>query len=104
MTASLSIPSSASGSRVDANDLRVARVRPLRGPNYWRLAPVIACDVRLGSLEHRSTAELAGFSDRLLGALPTLREHPCSRGTAGGFVERLYEGTHLPHVLEHISL
>ncbi|HKP14615.1 MAG TPA: cyanophycin synthetase [Gemmatimonadaceae bacterium] len=89
---------------VDANDLRVTRVRPLRGPNYWRLAPVIACDVRLGSLEQLSTAELAGFNDRLLEALPTLREHPCSRGTAGGFVERLYEGTHLPHVLEHISL
>ena len=89
---------------VDANDLRVTRVRPLRGPNYWRLAPVIACDVRLGSLEQRTTAELTGFSESLLDALPTLREHPCSRGTAGGFVERLQEGTHLPHVLEHVSL
>ena len=69
---------------VDAHDLRVTRVRPLRGPNYWRLAPVIACDVRLGSLEPKSTAELVGFSDRLLAALPTLREHPRSRGTAGG--------------------
>ena len=89
---------------VDAKDLRVTRVRPLRGPNYWRLAPVIACDVRLGALEQRTTAELAGFSERLLGALPTLREHPCSRGAAGGFVERLREGTRLPHVLEHVSL
>src|SRR3954469_10991805 len=89
---------------VSADDLRVTRVRPLRGPNYWRLAPVIACDVRLGSLETRSTAELPGFTDRLLAALPTLREHPCSRGTEGGFVERLREGTRLPHVLEHVSL
>ena len=98
------LPADPAPAAVDANDLRVTRVRPLRGPNYWRLAPVIACDVRLGSLETKSTAELAGFSDRLLDALPTLREHPCSRGTAGGFVERLHEGTHLPHVLEHISL
>ncbi|MFL5618141.1 MAG: cyanophycin synthetase family protein, partial [Gemmatimonadaceae bacterium] len=98
------LPATAPAAEVDANELRVTRVRPLRGPNYWRLAPVIACDVRLGSLESRSTAELAPFSDRLLEALPTLREHPCSRGTAGGFVERLYEGTHLPHVLEHVSL
>src|SRR5687767_657187 len=102
MTTTLTESAAAPG--VDANDLRVTRVRPLRGPNYWRLAPVIACDVRLGSLEQRSTAELPGFSDRLLAALPTLREHPCSRGTAGGFVERLHEGTHLPHVLEHLSL
>ncbi|MEO6528778.1 MAG: cyanophycin synthetase [Gemmatimonadaceae bacterium] len=102
MTTTLATPSSPA--EVSADDLRVTRVRPLRGPNYWRLAPVIACDVRLGSLEQRSTAELAGFNDRLLEALPTLREHPCSRGSAGGFVERLREGTRLPHVLEHVSL
>src|SRR4029077_1940504 len=40
MTTTLSAPVAAS--RVDANELRVTRVRPLRGPNYWRLAPVIA--------------------------------------------------------------
>jgi cyanophycin synthetase len=101
MTSILAAPPSP---EVSADDLRVTRVRPLRGPNYWRLAPVIACDVRLGSLEHRSTAELMGFNERLLDVLPTLREHPCSRGTAGGFVERLREGTRLPHVLEHVSL
>jgi cyanophycin synthetase len=104
MTASLSIPSSATRDRVDVNDLRVSRVRPLRGPNYWRLAPVIACDVRLGALEHRSTAELPDFAERLVQAVPTLHEHPCSRGAAGGFVERLREGTRLPHVLEHVAL
>jgi cyanophycin synthetase len=102
MTASLDIRPTAAV--VDANDLRLTRVRPLRGPNYWRLAPVIACDVRLGSLEDCSTAQLPGFSDALLSALPTLHEHPCSRGTSGGFVERLREGTRLPHVLEHVSL
>src|SRR4051812_42012268 len=102
MTTTLQAPAAAS--RVDASELRVTRVRPLRGPNYWRLAPVIACDVRLGALEQLSTAELPGFTERLLAALPTLREHPCSRGSAGGFVERLEEGTRLPHVLEHVSL
>ncbi|MDB4898726.1 MAG: cphA, partial [Gemmatimonadetes bacterium] len=97
-------PSNAAIPEVDASDLRVTRVRPLRGPNYWRLAPVIACDVRLGRLETHSTAELSGFADRLLAALPTLTEHPCSRGSAGGFVERMREGTRLPHVLEHVAL
>jgi len=102
MSTTLSAP--AATSRVDADELRVTRVRPLRGPNYWRLAPVIACDVRLGALENLSTAELPGFTEHLLEMLPTLREHPCSRGSAGGFVERLEEGTRLPHVLEHVSL
>ena len=67
------------------DDLRVTRIRALRGPNYWRLAPVIACDVRLGALEKMSTAELPGFVDAIIQALPTLIEHECSRGTPGGF-------------------
>src|SRR5256885_9683746 len=68
--------------------LRVSRVRALRGPNYWRLAPVIACDVRLGDLEQVNTADVPGFTDRLLDTLPSLREHPCSREKPGGLVDR----------------
>ena len=89
---------------IDPNELRVTRLRALRGPNYWRLAPVIACDVRLGALESVSSAAVPGFNDRLLTALPSLREHPCTLGTPGGFVERLDRGTHIPHILEHVAL
>src|SRR5512144_868527 len=89
---------------IDPNELRVTRLRALRGPNYWRLAPVIACDVRLGALESVTSAQVAGFNDRLLAALPTLHNHPCSIGTTGGFVERLRTGTHIPHILEHVAL
>lgn len=88
----------------DPAELRVTRIRALRGPNYWRLAPVIACDVQLGALDGVSSAEIPGFYDRLLSYLPSLHEHPCSRGTPGGFVDRLYEGTHIPHILEHVAL
>ena len=35
---------------------------------------------------------------------PGLREHSCSRGRRGGFVERLHEGTWLGHVAEHCAL
>jgi len=89
---------------IDPNELRVTRLRALRGPNYWRLAPVIACDVRLGVLESVSSADVPEFNDRLLSALPTLREHPCTRDVPGGFVQRLMEGTHIPHILEHVAL
>src|SRR5918992_824120 len=87
-----------------ADDLKVTRIRALRGPNYWRLAPVIACDVTLGPLEHISSAELPRFTDRLTSLLPSLHEHECTRGTPGGFVQRLREGTLLPHILEHVAL
>lgn len=89
---------------VDADQLQVSRIRALRGPNYWRLAPVIACDVQLGSLEQVSSADIPGFYERLTDAIPSLAEHYCTRQEPGGFLERLREGTHIPHILEHVAL
>src|SRR5205823_7664809 len=93
--------STATELQIDADQLEVTRIRALRGPNYWRLAPVIACDVKLGSLEQISSADISGFYERLTGAIPTLAEHHCTRQEPGGLLERLKEGTHLPHILEH---
>ena len=89
---------------IDADQLEVSRIRALRGPNYWRLAPVIACDVQLGSLEQISSADISGFYERLTEAIPSLAEHYCTRQEPGGFLERLREGTHFPHILEHVAL
>jgi cyanophycin synthetase len=88
----------------DPEELRVTRIRALRGPNYWRLAPVIAGDVHQGSLEKVTTTDVPGFTERLTGAIPSLESHKCTRGHFGGFIERLIEGTHFPHVLEHVAL
>ncbi|HUQ98384.1 MAG TPA: cyanophycin synthetase [Gemmatimonadaceae bacterium] len=96
--------STAIETQIDADQLQVSRIRALRGPNYWRLAPVIACDVQLGSLEHVSSADIPGFYERLTEALPSLGEHHCTRQEPGGFLDRLKEGTHLPHILEHVAL
>src|SRR5215207_10146733 len=91
-------------SRLDPAQFQISRIRALRGPNYWRLAPVIACDVRLGDLEKVESNQIPGFIDRLMRLLPSLHEHPCTKGHRGGFVERVNEGTYIPHVLEHVSL
>ncbi|HEY1951669.1 MAG TPA: cyanophycin synthetase [Gemmatimonadaceae bacterium] len=96
--------STATEPMIDADQLQVSRIRALRGPNYWRLAPVIACDVQLGSLEQVSSADIPGFFERLTEAIPSLSEHYCTRQEPGGFLERLKEGTHLPHILEHVAL
>jgi cyanophycin synthetase len=88
----------------DPHDLRVTRIRALRGPNYWRLAPVIACDIAMGPLEKATSADIPGFISRLNSAIPSLESHKCTRGHRGGFIERLNEGTHLPHILEHVAL
>jgi cyanophycin synthetase len=89
---------------LDPAELEVTRIRALRGPNYWRLAPVIACDVRLGALESVTSDQIPRLNQRLVEAIPSLQLHKCTRGKPGGFVERLEEGTHIPHILEHLAL
>jgi cyanophycin synthetase len=85
-------------------DLRVLETQVLRGPNYWSYEPAIRMLVDLGSLEHWPSNTLEAFNEALLELLPGLREHTCSLGRAGGFVERLTEGTWLGHVAEHVAL
>ncbi len=85
-------------------DLTILETRVYRGPNIWSYERAIHLVVDLGSLEDFPTDALPGFTDTLLGLLPGLREHSCSRGRRGGFVERLTEGTWLGHVTEHVAL
>ena len=87
-----------------APDLTILETRVYRGPNIWSYEPAIHLVVDLGSLEDYPSNALDGFPDRLLELLPGLSRHTCSRGVAGGFVDRLHEGTWLGHVAEHLSL
>lgn len=88
----------------NGTDLTILNIRALNGPNYWRLAPVILCDINLGSLKDFSSVDTPSFTTNLLRELPSLSEHPCTRDKAGGFIARLKEGTYLPHILEHVAL
>ena len=85
-------------------DLEIIETRVYRGANVWSYDKSIHLVVDLGSLEEFPTNTLPGFSDELVAMLPGLREHSCSRGRRGGFVERLNEGTWLGHVAEHCAL
>ena len=85
-------------------DLSIVETRVYRGANVWSYDKAIHLVVDLGSLEQFPTNTIPGFSDLLVSMLPGLREHSCSRGKRGGFVERLHEGTWLGHVAEHCAL
>jgi cyanophycin synthetase len=85
-------------------DLKTLETRVYRGANVWSYEKSIHLVVDLGSLEEFPTNLLPGFTDELVAMLPGLREHSCSRGRRGGFVERLHEGTWLGHVAEHVAL
>jgi cyanophycin synthetase len=80
------------------------KVLALRGPNVWAHFPVLEAWVELHDLKDRHTLELPGFNQRLTRWLPSLVEHRCNIGERGGFCDRLYRGTSLAHVIEHVTL
>ncbi|MSP91758.1 MAG: cyanophycin synthetase [Myxococcales bacterium] len=86
--------------------MKLLETRTYQGPNLYAHFPVMRLTLQLGPLEARPSATLPGFCDRLLDLIPTLAEHTCSVGSAGGFVRRLTEGegTWLGHVLEHVAI
>jgi len=75
-----------------------------RGKNFWSLRPVTRMDLAVGAYDQISSADVAGFATRLVGAMPGLVEHRCSIGERGGFVLRLRRGTYAPHIIEHVAL
>jgi cyanophycin synthetase len=85
-------------------DLTIVARQVFRGPNYYSYDPSIRLLVDLGSLEHWPSNTIEGFNDRILDLLPGLKEHSCSRGKAGGLIERLRDGTWAGHVAEHVAI
>jgi len=85
-------------------ELRLVSSKVYRGPNFWSYSPAIHLVVDLGGLEDWPTNELPGFTDALLGLLPEVGDHSCSRRHKGGFRDRLVEGTWLGHVAEHVAI
>ncbi|HHV07836.1 MAG TPA: cyanophycin synthetase, partial [Firmicutes bacterium] len=84
--------------------MEISYISVYSGRNIYSHYPVIKILLDLGEYAHKSTDQLPLFTDRLLSLIPSLREHHCSRGYRGGFVQRLHEGTYLGHVVEHIIL
>jgi cyanophycin synthetase len=84
--------------------MKIESIRTLAGPNVYSHRPVLLMRLDLEDLYERESHEVPGFVERLLALLPGLREHHCSKGYAGGFVERLDEGTYFGHTVEHVTL
>jgi cyanophycin synthetase len=86
--------------------MRILEKRAYVGPNVYANFKVIRLLLDLGTLENHPSAEIDGFVDKLVEAIPSLREHGCSYRTEGGFIRRMKEdrGTWMGHVLEHVAL
>lgn len=86
--------------------MKIIEIKTLRGPNYWSnyRKKLIVLKLDLENLEESPTNKIDGFSDRLEKLIPSMHKHRCSKDYAGGFFERVKEGTWMGHVVEHIAL
>src|SRR5215210_1466951 len=85
-------------------ELRMTSLHATRGANFWSRQPVTRLDILVGKYENISSADVPGFTEALVAAMPGLEEHRCSIGERGGFIIRLRDGTYAPHIVEHIAL
>ncbi|WP_045746685.1 cyanophycin synthetase [Actinoplanes rectilineatus] len=84
--------------------MKIESLRRLRGPNVYLSRPAVVARLHLEELAGRETADVTGFTERLLRVLPGLAEHHCAAGVPGGFVSRLRNGTYFGHVTEHTCI
>jgi cyanophycin synthetase len=86
--------------------MKIIETKALRGPNYWSnyRKKLIVMKLDLEELEQSPTDKIPGFAERLEAMIPTMVSHRCSKNHAGGFFERVKEGTWMGHVVEHIAL
>ncbi len=75
-----------------------------RGANFWSTSPVMRMDLAVGAYEDISSADVPGFTEALVSAMPGLEEHRCSIGERDGFIIRLRDGTYAAHIVEHVAL
>ena len=86
--------------------MQIEEIKIMRGPNYWsvRRSKLIQMKLNLEEMEQRPTNIIPGFRERLELMFPSMYEHRCSEGVAGGFFQRVDEGTWMGHVIEHVAL
>ncbi len=86
--------------------MNIIEIKTLRGPNYWSnyRKKLIVMKLDLEKMEELPTDKIPGFPERLEKMIPSMHKHRCSKNHAGGFFERVKEGTWMGHVIEHIAL
>jgi cyanophycin synthetase len=84
--------------------MKIESIRILNGANVYSHNAVSVMRLDLEELKGKKSREIRDFNRRLLEVLPDLKKHFCDRRRAGGFVERLEEGTGFNHVIEHILI
>ena len=86
--------------------MKIIDIKTMKGPNYWsvRRHNLTVMVLDLEEMEQFPTNKIDGFGERLEKMFPSMYSHRCSVGKAGGFFQRVKQGTWMGHVIEHIAL
>lgn len=84
--------------------MNVEEIRVFPGKNIYSHCPCIKITLNLLNWAGVFTSQVPFFNEEIVKKLPGLKEHCCSRGKPGGFLERLKEGTYFGHVIEHAAI
>lgn len=86
--------------------MNILEINAMRGPNYWSVKrhKLIVMVLDIEDMEEKPSNKIDGFYDRLKDMFPTMFSHRCSVGEAGGFFQRVEDGTWMGHIIEHIAL
>jgi len=86
--------------------MQILDIKVTNGPNYWSIKrhKLVVMLLDIEDMEEKPTNLIPGFAERIKALLPSMVNHRCSEGTAGGFWSRVERGTWMGHVIEHIAL
>ncbi|TVS02617.1 MAG: cyanophycin synthetase [Rhodobacteraceae bacterium] len=84
--------------------MRILEHRALRGPNYYSRYQAIYMRLDIEELEQRPSDKVDGIAERLQALIPSIYGHRCSVGEAGGFLQRVRNGTYAGHLVEHLAI
>lgn len=88
----------------DEKKIRICGMDSFSGKSTYSFKPVVKITIDTGAYFNIPTKDIPGFNTRILEIMPCLRQHRCCMEYEGGFLERLKEGTYLPHVIEHMII
>ena len=84
--------------------MQVLEVKVFEKRNIYAHKKCIRVDLDLEGYSEIPSKDIKEFNETLLKLVPELSTHHCGIYEEGGFVKRLYEGTYLAHICEHMII
>lgn len=86
--------------------MKILELKIMRGPNYWSIKhpKIIVLKLDLEDLQDTETNQLPNFSQKIQKLFPGMYKHRSQKGTEGGFLRLVEEGTTLSKVVQHVAL